>query len=288
MLNSEVVQTLSSIGAIDIKRLELLHPRTRDSESPVYRDPVTNVIVLGDVYGGDAQYRQAGSTLINDELAGPEEVRDTERRIEAYGRFAEGRNVLDFGCGSGAFLRKINAVAARAVGVELRQSTVAALQREGIQVVSSLTELSEEFNVAYLFHVLEHLEKPLETLENLRGQLQPNSGTLIIEVPSANDLLIRLRSTSFLDFTFWSQHLVLHTRDSLERLITAAGFEVQLIGGVQRYPVSNHLGWLSRGTPGSHNTWLSMLDSPQLHSIYADRLAAVDATDTLVAVATLP
>jgi len=54
---------------------------------------------------------------------------------------------------------------------------------------------------------------------------------------------------------------------------------------VQRYPLSNHINWLSNGKPGGHKSSLSLIDTPALTSAYSDSLARIDATDTLVAIA---
>ena len=62
------------------------------------------------------------------------------------------------------------------------------------------------------------------------------------------------------------------------------GFKRVSIRLVQRYPISNHLGWLSRNSPGGHTSDLSILDSDSMHVAYESALAQVDATDTIVAV----
>jgi hypothetical protein len=62
-----------------------------------------------------------------------------------------------------------------------------------------------------------------------------------------------------------------------------AGFERVSIRSIQRYPLSNHLTWLTRNRPGGHTGDLSVIDSISLTSEYEKSLANIDATDTLVA-----
>ncbi|ODN71919.1 hypothetical protein [Methylobrevis pamukkalensis] len=81
---------------------------------------------------------------------------------------------------------------------------------------------------------------------------------------------------------------MLHTRESLRRLLMAAGYRNVIVQGRQRYPLSNHLGWLSSGRPGGHKGPLAALDTPDLARAYEAALQAVDATDTLVAIADAP
>ena len=88
-------------------------------------------------------------------------------------------------------------------------------------------------------------------LGELHSIFESDEGTLVVEVPHARDFLItQLQCESFTNFSLWSQHLVLHTRDSLQKLLSAAGFVDIHIIGVQRYGLANHLTWLSEGKPG--------------------------------------
>lgn len=285
MPKTTLMRTLAEISAIDPARLTVMHPRTRDSDVEVFRDPVTGVVVLGSDYGGDHVYLAGEPDPLTGLVESAEDERDTSRRLADFGRFARRRRIVDVGCGSGSFLRAISPVADYVAGVELNRECVRTLREDGFSVESDIQELSGEFDTAYMFHVLEHLPDPLDMLARVRSRLSGDRSLIVIEVPSANDLLIRLGCTAFFDFTFWSQHLVLHTRDSLQRLLCAAGFAPLLVKGVQRYGPANHIRWLAEGQPGGHESWLSLLDSDELVSSYEKALSSVDATDTLVAVA---
>ena len=111
----------------------------------------------------------------------------------------------------------------------------------------------------------------------------------MIEVPHANDFLLTTCSNKdFKKFTLWSQHLVLHTRESLYRFLESVGFQEINIMGVQRYPLSNHLNWLANGKPSGHKSLFSLIDSKLLNDEYENALAKINATDTLLAIATVP
>ena len=76
---------------------------------------------------------------------------------------------------------------------------------------------------------------------------------LIIEVPHANDFLIsEYNCNEFKKFTFWSEHLILHTEKSLLNLLNKVGFSNIEITYYQRYNIFNHLNWLFNGKPGGH------------------------------------
>jgi len=197
--------------------------------------------------------------------------------------------VLDFGCGQGEFLKSANTLAKSVTGVELRNECIQMLRDCGIDCVENLSAVTNEsIDVVTLFHVLEHLPEPKSVLSTLIAKIKPG-GKIIVEVPHARDLLLTtIPNEAFKQFTLWSHHLVLHTRESLRRTLSDAGFSQIIIEGVQRYPLSNHLNWLQNGRPGGHKSHLSTLDTPRLIEAYEASLTRLNATDTIVAVAEKP
>jgi 2-polyprenyl-3-methyl-5-hydroxy-6-metoxy-1,4-benzoquinol methylase len=290
---TSIFDTLSRIGVAAQDSREVYASGTRDRDDvTVYRDSRSGVIYIDGFYGGDEVYEDGGYRDINLAKTGSRDYeisRDAHRRAAAYMPFVCGRSIVDFGCGDGAYLRAVQDRTASCCGVELQRDYVDALNAEGISCHTSLEALTDgSMDTAVSFHVLEHLPEPLHVLADLRRVLKPG-GTAILEVPHANDFLLKdLNCAAFRNFTLWSQHLVLHTRDSLRRLLEAAGFEQVVVEGVQRYPLSNHLTWLADGRPGGHKSALAALDTPELRGAYEAALNRIDATDTLVAIARNP
>ena len=285
MAKSTIRTTLTQIGAINPERVQLLSTRTRDREVPVHIDPATGVIFIDDFFVGDEEYR-SGTYRGDEGRLDYEDLVDSQRRKKFSLPLVYGRSVLDFGCGAGGFLKAIRAEALSLQGIELQESYREALNSLGIPCLSELSDVEVPVDVATMFHVLEHLPDPLQVLRQIHNVLTPIDGVLIVEVPHARDLLIgRAQCQEFLDFTLWSQHLVLHTRDSLSRLLVAAGFTEVFVEGIQRYGLANHLTWLSKGLPGGHKGPLAALETPELRASYEAALAAADCTDTLIAIA---
>ena len=78
---------------------------------------------------------------------------------------------------------------------------------------------NKKFDTIFLMHVLEHMPNQISELSFLRKCLNKN-GKLIVEVPHALDILIANNElNSFKSFTFWSEHLVLHTKYSLKTFL---------------------------------------------------------------------
>jgi 2-polyprenyl-3-methyl-5-hydroxy-6-metoxy-1,4-benzoquinol methylase len=287
---STIISELSKLGILDEAHLEEFYPRVRDRDDvAVLRDSQTEVIVLSrsdhvslEYYQGRAEapgYHVHGADVVTPRLE------DNLRRAADLGAYIRNKRWLDFGCGLGGMLDEMAADADWAVGLEPNGERAGIVAAKGHNVVGALAEVEPgSLDVVTMFHVVEHLKTPGETLAELRACLRPG-GTVLIEVPHARDALFTLYDCSaFKRFTFWSEHLVLHTRQSLRVLVEKSGFESVEVTGCQRYPLANHLHWLSEERPGGHDEW-RFLSSPGLHAAYEASLSKIDRTDTLICVA---
>ena len=211
---------------------------------------------------------------------------DDVRRFGQLKTFLPNKRVLDFGCGAGGFLASAKDLAAKAVGVELERRVQDHWEGSEIMIFPTIDAAADAFKGGFdlitAFHVIEHLADPCRILKKLGSLLKPE-GRMIIEVPSANDALLTLYDCeSFQRFTYWSQHLHLFTAPTLTALLKKAGLIVISVQHYQRYPLANHLHWLSQGKPGGHGAW-SFLNNAEIDNAYAQLLASIGRTDTLIA-----
>ena len=149
---------------------------------------------------------------------------------------------------------------------------------------SSLNQIDEnqKYDVIFLFHVLEHIKDPEKLLRSL-GRFLSDEGKIIIEVPNADDALLTLYDCeSYKNFYYWKCHLFYYTTKTLKDVCLKAGFAVEYVKQIQRYPISNHLVWIKDGEPGGHHV-LNYLDSDILNREYESRLASIGKCDTLIA-----
>ena len=285
----KILETLQRLGLTSDATTEVLSRKTRDNNNlKVMKDSLSGVIYIDGFYVGNDEY--ISGEYRNEKLdlhSTPdfERLCDAKRRVSNYKKYYAGFDICDVGCGAGDFLRGANSEANSVSGVELQESYLEALNNNGIASFSSIEESDKKFDTIFSFHALEHFDNPISMLNSMRQSLV-DGGRVVIEVPHANDFLLsKLKSQEFIDFTLWSQHLILHTRDSLHRFLLDTGFSNIIIEGVQRYPLSNHLTWLSESKPGGHKSNLALVDSNELSAAYENALRGIDATDTLVAVA---
>lgn len=209
---------------------------------------------------------------------------DDERRTSFAENYCKNKRVLDFGCGSGGFLKMIKDIAISVAGVELEDEKRLFLNEEGLACFESVDALCEEkYDVITMFHVLEHLPDPIMILEELKKHLT-DDGKIIIEIPNADDALLSLyESTDFADFTYWVCHLYLYTNSTLTKLMNRCGLKISIIQQIQRYPLSNHLYWLSKKKPGGHKKWAAF-NNELLDTLYGERLSQLGIADTILAI----
>lgn len=292
LMKRSISETLEFLGVTSAETKVVYSDRTRDNENlKVWKDTGSGVIYIDDFYTGDEEYisgefRRGIVANFGTGKRNFERDADMRRRFSENLQHVAGKDCLDFGCGGGEFLEAVESHCESVTGVELEESYLEQLAGKGIRALADLSQVeNRSIDTIVSFHVIEHLPDPISVLADLKSKLRVG-GVIIVEVPHAKDFLLsKVNCDAFKNFTLWSQHLVLHTRESLEKLLLCSGFTDVTIRGVQRFPLSNHIQWLSAGKPGGHKSQLSMIDSPDLHYAYAGALAALDVTDTLVAVA---
>lgn len=291
MIKNEIHQQLVDLGISTDKSIEDYHVSVRDrNDISVLKCNQSNVIFLSRVDHMDiSHYEQKEGfrywskgdrqSAINIGLE------DLERRAKLLKNIVTNKKWIDIGTGSGGILDEMINVASSISAVEPQKEARENLKKLDFEVYPSIEEIKDNnFEVVTLFHVFEHLVNPLEELKKLHTKMSENS-RIVIEVPHANDFLLSfLENESFKKFTFWSEHLILHTRLSLQIYLEKAGFKNIVISGFQRYPLANHIHWLSEKKPGGHNIW-DFLRTDVLDCAYSEMLSNIDKNDTLIAYA---
>ena len=291
--SNTIYNELIELGIIDPGSIVPFYPHVRDRDDVgVLRCNKSGVIFLDrtDHVASSYYEEKAGTSYWSseDRNAGLMETHeDDHRRAKQIQTFVEGKKYCDVGSGLGGILDLMKPFAKSISAVEPQKDIRNNLIHLGYKVFSSIDELEsqkEKPEFISLFHVFEHITNPLESLKLLHSSLA-DGGKIFIEVPHAGDVLLNAYNLdSFKKFTFWSEHLILHTRKSLETYLKAAGFKNISVNGFQRYPFANHLLWLRDGKPGGQNVFTNFR-AEKIESAYSDFLNRTDQTDTIIAIA---
>ena len=149
------------------------------------------------------------------------------RRLGLVRRWAgegSGKTLLDYGCGDWDFARAARAAGWFSVGIERHRPDQTA---GDVLIAPSLDALSDPaaFACVTFWHVLEHLDDPVATLEAVRARLQPG-GVVLAAVPNFASWQSRLTGASWLHLDL-PRHLWHFTPSGLTRTFEAAGFKVE-------------------------------------------------------------
>jgi 2-polyprenyl-3-methyl-5-hydroxy-6-metoxy-1,4-benzoquinol methylase len=287
-----IKKTLIELGLISENNLKVFAKKTRDDENCLVQIDVKEKIIFIDRKANESHYinpiyRDELNKIYGVNFRDYEDKNDTLRRVATLRQFYQDKSVVDFGCGNASFLLAIKDSAHKISAIELEASAINKLSSLNIPCYNSLEEIKSEFDLITFFHSFEHLSNPLKILKTAYKKLKKNGeGFIILEVPHAKDFLIdRMKNQFFIESTLWSQHLILHTKRSLESFLLDAGFKNIYIKGIQRFGLSNHLNWLKNNQPGGHKQEFSFIFTEKLEVEYEAALSNIDCNDTLIAFA---
>lgn len=301
-MKNPIFAELIKLKLISKFNLITLSNKTRDKKIKVIKDVKTKIIFLekyittneyysslkykdDDIKVSDKSKRKIANVKTFSGNIKTPIIEDDYRRAGQFDKILKNKDILDFGCGWGGFLGNVKNYKSLS-GVELRKECINHIQKnvKKINISSNINSFDKNFDIITMFHVLEHIPHQIETLKILKSKLK-NKGKIIIEVPHAEDFLILQEELKeFKKFTFWSEHLILHTYKSLKTILLKSGFKNINIQYYQRYNFSNHLGWFLKRKPGGHNFYKNII-SDRLNSSYCDNLKKLGQTDTLIAIA---
>lgn len=111
--------------------------------------------------------------------------------VEVVQRYAEGKDVLEVGCGTGLILDRVSEFASTAVGIDLSGGMLAKAARRGLAVAqASATDLpiaTASVDVAYSFKVLAHIPDIEGAMREMARVVRPG-GHVIAEFYNARSI----------------------------------------------------------------------------------------------------
>ncbi len=158
------------------------------------------------------------------------------------------KTVADIGCGGGAFLDFLSGVAKDIIAVEPSAYYRSIMEQKGYHTYPYATEAAEEWkgkvDTVVSFDVIEHVEDPIQFLNDIKELLSEN-GEAVIGTPTDAPVMRQMLGNIYEQrLLFSTQHLWIFSEKNLEMMAKAAGFRKFKVRYFQRYGLSNFIGWI--------------------------------------------
>lgn len=154
------------------------------------------------------------------------------RALEIYALPAlEVGSLLDVGCGSGEFIRRMCSLGWDAHGVDPDPVAVGHCLNQGLDVFQgTIADVPPEprYDVITLNHVIEHAPDPVSLLLECKRRLVPQTGRLMIMTPNLNSMGHRWFGRYWRGFET-PRHLLLFSISSLKELVVKAGLRLNAL-----------------------------------------------------------
>jgi len=151
-------------------------------------------------------------------------------RVKKIKKFKNSGKILDIGCGKGEFLFDMSREGWDVYGCDIYPNACDLAKKEfGLKNIYnddllSLNFPENSFDVITLWHVLEHLTKPLETLKKI-NQILKDDGVLIIESPDFSSIQSKFFKSKWFALDL-PRHLFQFSPKTLEKILKLANFKI--------------------------------------------------------------
>jgi len=163
-------------------------------------------------------------------------VRLRNRRVVGYLSYIGDGRLLDFGCGGGRYVAQMAAAGWKAEGIDAMPAAVKSGRAAGLTIhegtLPGANLPKEHYDLVTLWHVLEHVPRPMETLRAIREVLRPG-GRLAVVCPLADCMAARWFGGSWYGMDL-PRHMTHFSRATLRRHLEGAGFVVEQVQAIRR------------------------------------------------------
>lgn len=166
-----------------------------------------------------------------DDYLSPITIKRYNELLDGFEKFRKTGKILDVGCGIGYFLEEAKKRGWKVHGTEYTDEAIRICEEKGIKVskgkLNPNNYQEEMFDVITSFEVIEHINNPVEEIENFNKILRKD-GAVYVTTPNFNSLL-RYRLKSKYNIICYPEHLTYYTPTTIKKTFMNSGFSVAKI-----------------------------------------------------------
>lgn len=153
--------------------------------------------------------------------------------------FKKDSYLLELGCGAGEFINEVEKLGCRVFGVDFDKKAIEVAKKHfNLKNVFAMsfdeffkkTDLPK-FDYIVFFEVIEHLDNPLEFIENVKKNLK-EEGKIYLSTPSRERILV-----DWNNWDFPPHHLTRWNKESISNLFSKIGFKITDFGYVEQFKI---------------------------------------------------
>lgn len=157
--------------------------------------------------------------------------------LKLHKNFPQNTKILDLGCGSCEFITELRKRGCEVWGVDFDKNLIdIAKKKFNLENVYGMSfddffQKSDlpQFDIVTFFEIIEHLNNPLEFIENVKKILKP-TGRIFLSTPSRERLLVNLAR-----WDFPPHHLTRWNREAVSNLFQKVNFRISCVDYLEQF-----------------------------------------------------